>query len=323
MKFSVLIPLYNKALYIEGTIRSVLAQAFQDFEVIVIDDGSTDGGAEIVRSIADPRIRLVTQANAGVSAARNLGIQMARGEWIAFLDADDWHHPRYLEALLQAQAKFPEADTVCARHIDVPNSSGLWSTAWPPLPQEPEVELIPDLALRWMAGPTFCTSSTSARASRLKSMQPCFVVGESSGEDLDLFFRLAEQAPVALSLSPMVAYRVDVQGSLSAAHPYVNMAPYLQRMRARALSGVMSKTKSRSALWLVAQHEVSMSRQALAMGERLEGLRWLYKGRRAATGKRWWMTAAMTFLFPGHLVKDWQLRRVRRYVHSMDVHDAN
>ena len=80
---------------------SVLAQTVQDFEVLVVNDGSTDGTGEMVQSIADPRVRLLTQQNGGASAARNKGIQSATGEWVAFLDADDVWLPQKLETQLR------------------------------------------------------------------------------------------------------------------------------------------------------------------------------------------------------------------------------
>jgi glycosyltransferase involved in cell wall biosynthesis len=98
-RFSVVIPLYNKARQIENTIRSVLAQDFQDFEIIVVDDGSTDGGSDLIIPINDTRIRLVFQVNAGVSAARNFGVHESSAEYIAFLDADDEWYPWHLEEI--------------------------------------------------------------------------------------------------------------------------------------------------------------------------------------------------------------------------------
>lgn len=79
--FSVVIPLYNKELSIKNTIESVLKQTFQDFEILVVNDGSTDNSAEIVEQIDDSRIRLIHQANQGVSAARNKGIEKAKFEY--------------------------------------------------------------------------------------------------------------------------------------------------------------------------------------------------------------------------------------------------
>ena len=317
MIFSVVIPLYNKAPYIVDTVNSVLAQTFSDFEVLVIDDGSTDGGAELVESITDPRLRLIRQANSGVSAARNLGIDEANGEWIAFLDADDWHHPRYLECLLMAHHKFPSADTLGADHIKIPHAEGNWPPHWPEIDESPEVRRIEDLAKQWMDRQTLCSSSTAVRANRLKSMQPCFALGESYGEDMDLWFRLAERAPVAFVPVPLAAYRVDVEGSLTNQHPEEDVAPYLCRMRARALAGDMPLDKRKSALWLVAQQEVGMARQCLEAGKRLKGAHWLIRGRTAATGKRWWMTVTMLLLFPPGLVKSWQDWRVRRGTHAI------
>lgn len=100
--FSVVIPLYNKAAHIKQTLESVLNQTFADFEIVVVNDGSTDNSRDIVLGMGDPRIRLIDQDNAGVSAARNRGIEAARNPWIAFLDADDLWKPNKLEAVADA-----------------------------------------------------------------------------------------------------------------------------------------------------------------------------------------------------------------------------
>ncbi len=89
MRFSVVIPLHDKAAYIGCTLQSVLAQDCTDFEVVVVDDGSRDEGPQIVARCADARVRLLRQANAGVAVARNRGIDAAQGQWVCFLDADD------------------------------------------------------------------------------------------------------------------------------------------------------------------------------------------------------------------------------------------
>lgn len=106
---SVVIPLYNKGPYISRALNSVLDQTFQDFEVIVVDDGSTDEGAEIVRGFDDSRIRLIRQGNRGVSAARNRGIETARAELVAFLDADDAWMPGFLETIISLREHYPDA----------------------------------------------------------------------------------------------------------------------------------------------------------------------------------------------------------------------
>lgn len=111
---SVVIPLFNKASYIDATIHSILYQTFQKFEIIVVDDGSTDNSFNIVRSIGDERIRLIRQVNQGGAAARNAGILQAKYDWIAFLDADDlWNHS-FLAEWRAAIIQFPCAETFFA-----------------------------------------------------------------------------------------------------------------------------------------------------------------------------------------------------------------
>ena len=99
VKVSVIMPAYNSEVYIRESIDSVLAQSFTDFELIVVDDGSTDTTAAIVKSYADSRIRLIRQANQGVSVARNTGLEAAQGQFITFLDSDDLYYPDFLKTL--------------------------------------------------------------------------------------------------------------------------------------------------------------------------------------------------------------------------------
>lgn len=107
MMFSVVIPLYNKEVSIKDTIYSVLNQSYQNFEIIVVNDGSTDNSLNIVSSISDSRIRIVNKKNGGVSSARNLGIREAFFDWIAFLDGDDIWETFHLEEIVKMQKLYP------------------------------------------------------------------------------------------------------------------------------------------------------------------------------------------------------------------------
>src|SRR5471032_1240670 len=109
---SIITPLFNKELYVGETIRSVLAQTFTDWEMIIIENGSTDKGLEVVRHFSDSRIRLVESPKQGPGAARNLGLSLATGEWVLFLDADDLLQPFQLAALLSVAQTHPELDLV-------------------------------------------------------------------------------------------------------------------------------------------------------------------------------------------------------------------
>jgi glycosyltransferase involved in cell wall biosynthesis len=107
-RVSVVIPLFNKAASILAAVGSVLRQSYADFELIVVDDGSTDSSASILAGVGDPRVRLIAQANAGPGAARNRGLGEARGEYVAFLDADDEWEPGFLELAVAALDGDPE-----------------------------------------------------------------------------------------------------------------------------------------------------------------------------------------------------------------------
>lgn len=134
MKFSVIIPAYNAEIFIQRSIRSVLSQTFSDFEVIVINDGSKDTTYEKAVSITDERLVVINKTNEGVSAARNTGIQAARGEYICFLDADDEYLPEHLAVLADNIEEYKDKDFFSTRfcismmndsaNIDMPAVTG-------------------------------------------------------------------------------------------------------------------------------------------------------------------------------------------------------
>ena len=114
IEFSVVIPLYNKEREIAETLASVMIQTHRPHEIIVVDDGSTDRSAAIVGSCASPLVRLVRQPNAGVSAARNRGAELASAPYIAFLDGDDRWRPDYLERIAALITAWPGCGAYCA-----------------------------------------------------------------------------------------------------------------------------------------------------------------------------------------------------------------
>ncbi len=118
-RVSVIIPLYNKAPHVARCVDSVLAQTYTDYEVVVVDDGSTDDGPQRITAYQDPRIALIAQPNAGPAGARNRGIDRAVGEFVAFLDADDEWEPDHLAEAVQRLTEHPECVlSACGHYRD-------------------------------------------------------------------------------------------------------------------------------------------------------------------------------------------------------------
>lgn len=106
--FSIIIPLFNKENFIESTLKSVLIQSFTDFEILIVNDGSTDSSEEKAKQFADPRIRYFLKENGGASSARNYGIEKAQSNYITFLDADDYWYPTFLQEMCEKINRFPK-----------------------------------------------------------------------------------------------------------------------------------------------------------------------------------------------------------------------
>ena len=230
MKFSVIIPLYNKAPYIRKALESVLAQTYTDYELIIVDDGSTDGSAEIAEAFLQEAIRqqgykakgtengeadntsphcLIRQANSGVSAARNAGVAQAQGEYLAFLDADDWWEPTYLERMAQLIEDYPDAGLYACNYVyykpgkthvalNIPTGYINYPKAYyesTAMPVWTGAAMIPRKVFEEMGG---------------------FPLGIKLGEDFLLWSKIALRYPVAFLNEPLAWYNNDVPATLRA-----------------------------------------------------------------------------------------------------------
>lgn len=196
---SVVIPLYNKVRQIETTLQSVLGQTYTDFEVVVVDDGSTDGSAELVEKLGDSRIRVVRQANAGVSAARNRGIAEAKGEYVALLDGDDLWKPEYLATQVALIDKYSECD-IFAVNYEFRNASGnTYNTIINRLPFYGADGLLQNyFEVASFSNPPLWTSAIVLKKTAIYAING-FPVGIKSGEDLITWARLACRYKIAFS----------------------------------------------------------------------------------------------------------------------------
>ena len=306
--FSIIIPVYNKADCIKTTLRSVLNQTFTEFEVLIIDDGSTDSSIEVIKQFSDPRIKVIQQTNSGVSAARNTGIEQACQEWIAFLDADDWWHPDYLLTLKQTIDAHPIAEAVSTAFYAKPESENWQPKAWK-LDTFPEVEIIKNLPKRWMQGIPFFTSSFCVKKSLLQTLGNWFREGESNGEDLDLWFRIAEKTPIYSRPAQCVVYRTEQTNSLMSNHKFAPEPPFINRLLVRAKTEQLNANLQKSMVEFVNQFRLTQARDALQNNKRHLAFKTLWLTRSGITLKRWWVTLVMTLFVPAKTITKWQNKK--------------
>ena len=221
-KVSVVVPLFNKANWIERCVDSALKQTHSNIEIIVVDDGSTDKGAQRVLNIADSRINLLRQNNRGPSAARNVGIEKASGDFIAFLDADDEWRSRHLECLLKGFALFPDAILVCdelteVRKNEVQGSVGSKTPSPSSQVSEEKIEYKPiEDYLETLAQGRFILSGSSVliRSSFREDGLLKFLKQSEPAEDMNLWIRLAKRGDfIYCNYRGALYHRVD-PGSL-------------------------------------------------------------------------------------------------------------
>jgi glycosyltransferase involved in cell wall biosynthesis len=200
-KVTVIIPVYNGAAFIADTVKSVLAQTFRDFELIVLDDGSTDDTPNILGALQDPALRVVRKSNSGVADTRNQGLGLARGELVAFLDADDLFTPENLAHKVRFLDEHPDVGLVHSE-IYFFNESGNLRT-------HGRAECQGSVLAPLLEFKAMVNSPSSALIRReLLARVGGFDIRLSTSADRDLWIRLAAETRFGYLPEPLVRYRL-------------------------------------------------------------------------------------------------------------------
>ncbi|HSD14563.1 MAG TPA: glycosyltransferase family A protein [Flavobacterium sp.] len=211
---SVIIPLYNKDFSIGRTLESVLRQTFTDFEIIIVNDGSTDKSVEKVLEFSDSRIHLFHQKNEGAASARNSGISKASGSLIAFLDGDDVWFENHMEKLAKLYTDFPDCGLYCSRYLMKISKNNIIAISYKDSVQDNYRGILPDYFASSMK---FRVGLTSALAipKTILNTDMLFNPEVSSGQDLELFTKIAIKHHVAITGTYTLEYNFSLENQLS------------------------------------------------------------------------------------------------------------
>lgn len=209
-KFSIIIPVYNKAEYLERTLKSVLSQSFDDYEVVLVNDGSTDDSLEVMSSMKNHRIKIINKKNGGVSSARNAGISNASGEWITFFDADDIMYADALQIYNKLIEDYPQYDVIVAATDQSQKQ----------YPSTNEIRIIEDYDYENAASYAkhgFSLVNTDCICIRRTLLDKVGYFNEeyTHGEDQDLWKRLSEASAFIKIEKAMALYVTDILNNSS------------------------------------------------------------------------------------------------------------
>lgn len=194
VRFSVVIPLYNKGDQVIRAVQSVLDQKYSAEEILVVDDGSTDLGPDLVRAMNAPKVQVISQSNQGESAARNTGVSIATSKYVAFLDADDWWEPNHLESLVTLLHAAPEARLLSTGHKVLRNGNyfpgrSKYEEGWK--------GLVPNFLQEYANNLSLINSTTACVEREALVSLGGFPLGISKGPDVITWINMGLRFPVA------------------------------------------------------------------------------------------------------------------------------
>jgi glycosyltransferase involved in cell wall biosynthesis len=307
---SVAVPLFNKRSYIGDSLASVAAQSFSDYEIIVVDDGSTDDGASVVEALKLSNLKLIRQKNAGVSAARNRCLAEASSEFVAFLDADDIWRRDHLRHLWDLHVAYPEARLLANAYREVQAASAVRVG-----PADVAYRSVPDFIAEAAADRSWVFTSAAMVHREACISVGGFEVGESRGEDIDLWIRMALKFPVALSGYVGCLYR-RVDNSLSNSHSLVEPDIAMRRIAGflEADTG-MSSDRKRDLKEFYNRVAITNSTDCLMKGQRAAARKFLALASDTHVLRRRWLFARFLCLLPPQVV--FGLGRFRGWARSV------
>lgn len=298
MKISVVIPLYNKELSIQRAINSVLNQTEQDFEIIVVNDGSTDKSAELVANFTvDSRIRLFHQENLGVSVARNRGVAEARSDFIAFLDADDEWLPGFLNAIINLSQLFRSKSVFATTYFFMNNGGETFLPKTAKLDRENAQFVINDYLSILRIGLPFNSSSFAVKKKVFLDLGG-FEKGLKYKEDVDFWIRLSLHYDIVFDSTPLAIYHRDsenracpiYENEIDQTLPVLNLVNKLN-------DGQVPKHLTQSAVEYIAKYQIPLAKHYI-LSKQPKAARALLQ---TCSGTKiylheWWLVYSVSFL---------------------------
>lgn len=246
VRFSIIVPLYNKAPYVKKALDSIVSQTFSDWECIIVDDGSTDNSAAICEdyikhntsNITHHTLHIIRQKNAGVAAARNNGVAVSHGDYVAFLDADDWWESTFLEEMDKLIKEYPNAGLYANNYIYYkPGKTHIALNLERGYMNYPEAYLHGEMPV-W--------TGAACMPRHVFEEMDGFPVGIKLGEDFLLWAKTAIKYKVAYSEKPLAYYNNDVPATLRATrnlhNPQYHMLFHLDDIEQAAICSKYSET---------------------------------------------------------------------------------
>jgi len=275
IRFSVVIPLYNKAAYIDQAVRSILSQTVKDFELIIVDDGSTDDSVRRVEKYTDDRIRLIRQDNQGVSAARNKGVAESKEDYIAFLDADDVWLTDFLKKISDLIVRYPGAGMYATSYCYYTSGGREWPIRIHGLPKDFKEGLLPNFFKTLYKGTLPFTTSSVCVPRIVLSEVGGFPEGLQYTEDIYVWSKIVLQYPIAFTTATGIKYCKNAQNS--ACHSFLlkhTDLPFGKLLRQAIADGKIAPASIRYAEESIARYTYLNAMRCLLAGQPLRARKW-------------------------------------------------